>query len=372
MTQAHRRLGWIVANVAFGMGIYLALFAGQAWAQKAVAGFVWITLFLYLVVLLSEESRAKFFRKPQPVPPIVERICDVVFTSAFVSAGWYVTALAYVLSCVVLAATYGDISPMYTEMMTTDQQSNGRGKLLSSRKVLIYFLGLFGIVASGYIETQHSEERIVRIEEAEYKNSILKAHKRFSPDTRWARRLRASEDDPMSSLFAGGSLGNLRKEWVTGRPIMFAGFVQTLETSGYGMATRSFRIRARHSLLGQLSAPILSEVRVETICPETAISKSIRESTSKGDSYGAVLTLNVRNVRWEVIEWNDETGSARAPLAIGDCLHATIVSDMDLIGILDPDDGIPTRYSITAFTLLLLSGVGVLLGLIDRRAFRTG
>lgn len=369
MTQTRLKLSWISANAAFGVGVYLALFTSHSWAQTVVVGFVWITLSLYVVVLMSSESRAKYFQKPQPVPQIIGRICDVLFTAAFVSAGWYVTALAYVLSCAVLAAIHGEIWPTQSDFVATDHQDDRLSQLSSSAKVLGFLFGLLGLIASGYIQTKHSEERDERIEEIAYRNLVLNAHLRFSPDTNWAKRLRASVDDPLLSLIAAGSLNKLRQEWLTGKPIVFAGLLRTLENSTDGMATRSFRIRAEHSLLGQLSAPLVSNIRVEVTCPDIAVTKLIRKSSSKIDSYGVVLTLIAQDVRSEAIAWNEQTGSTLAPFATGHCLQATIVSDIDLIGILDSGDSIPSRYSIAAMTLLLLSGVAVLLSLIDRRPY---
>jgi hypothetical protein len=227
-------------------------------------------------------------------------------------------------------------------------------------------LAITGLCIGGYLQKQHADDRYKALAEQGYRESINLLHERFRPDRDWATRLRAHETDPMLRGLVG-SIDDLRREWMTGRPIIVAAELLEIERgASLGANGIGYAVRAKSSFLGTLSAITLADWRVETFCPESAITTSVRNPPI-GEKYGIVLTLLVDDIRPETIVWSDTKPPIRVPLARGTCLQATVVSNVDLIGILDVGKEAKSQVSIPAVVLGGLSCVVIFAMLLRRR-----
>jgi hypothetical protein len=94
---------WIVANTAFGVGIYIGMWHGVEWLGYLTSVLVWIMLACYLGALWTRNRRHRY---EAPVHPWIDKVADVLFYAALVASGWIVTAVAYAFSCIVLSAVY--------------------------------------------------------------------------------------------------------------------------------------------------------------------------------------------------------------------------------------------------------------------------
>jgi hypothetical protein len=97
------RSWWIVANTAFGVGIYVGMWHGVEWLGYLTSLLVWIMLACYLGALWTRNRRHRY---KVPVHPWIDKVADVFFYAALVASGWIVTAVAYAFSCIVLSAVY--------------------------------------------------------------------------------------------------------------------------------------------------------------------------------------------------------------------------------------------------------------------------
>ena len=94
---------WILANAAFGVGIYVGMWNDVTWLGYLTSVLVWIMLASYLAALWT---RNRHHRYKNPVNPWVDKVADVLFYAALVASGWIVTAAVYAFSCIVLSAVY--------------------------------------------------------------------------------------------------------------------------------------------------------------------------------------------------------------------------------------------------------------------------
>ena len=94
---------WILANAAFGVGIYVGMWNDVTWLGYLTSVLVWIMLASYLTALWTRDRRHRY---QNPVHPWVDGFADLLFYAALVASGWIVTAAVYAFSCIVLSAVY--------------------------------------------------------------------------------------------------------------------------------------------------------------------------------------------------------------------------------------------------------------------------
>lgn len=115
------RFKWIAANTAMALSLYLGFVHQVAWVRFIVICLVWAMLASYGTVFFYEDLRTKFSGKGAPVSGWVSHCTDVLFSLILVSTGWYVTAIAYVLSALCLVLIYatptgGKIVSLYVKL----------------------------------------------------------------------------------------------------------------------------------------------------------------------------------------------------------------------------------------------------------------
>ena len=101
-----KRIFFVASNAALATAIVFGVFLEISWAGWIVAGFIWSMLFLYVVVLVDPDTRAKAQKKGNPQPAWASWSIDVVFFAGLFAPNWYLTAAAYVASCIVLNSIY--------------------------------------------------------------------------------------------------------------------------------------------------------------------------------------------------------------------------------------------------------------------------
>ncbi len=96
----------IVRTAALGGAIYLGMYQGLIGVRWLVIGAIWLLLLAHLVVLHSEQ----FIAGGRDTRPVLLKgvtwTADVAIVAALLYAGAYVTASAYIASCICLAFLY--------------------------------------------------------------------------------------------------------------------------------------------------------------------------------------------------------------------------------------------------------------------------
>ncbi len=103
----YRALRSLIARTAFlGSAIYLGMYQGLVGVRWLVIGAVWLLLLAHLVVLHNEEfiaggrdTRPRFLKA-------ATWVSDIAIVAALLYGGAYITASAYVASCICLAHLY--------------------------------------------------------------------------------------------------------------------------------------------------------------------------------------------------------------------------------------------------------------------------
>ena len=87
----------VLSNAVFGLAVVCATWMDWRWLAYAVIGFVWILLGFHALAALPP-------RKPfvSPVPAWAVKLFDLFVVAHFIYFQWFVTAAAYVMSCVLL------------------------------------------------------------------------------------------------------------------------------------------------------------------------------------------------------------------------------------------------------------------------------
>lgn len=91
-----RQVTWLMTNSVLAICVYLGMYAQIYAVAVCVAVFVWIMLAFYALALGTSRNY------PRPVAFTFEVVYDVALTFAIWTAGWYLTAVAYFLSAVML------------------------------------------------------------------------------------------------------------------------------------------------------------------------------------------------------------------------------------------------------------------------------
>lgn len=95
---------YYLSNLLLVLAAYLAVASDLAWLKYGLVSFVWFQLFIYIFVLYLKLARVERTPDSRPAPSWFVWAIDITVVVLFLWSGWYVTTLAYVASCVVLAA----------------------------------------------------------------------------------------------------------------------------------------------------------------------------------------------------------------------------------------------------------------------------
>ena len=101
-----RWLRFIVANAAFGAAVYGGCVLNIDWVGWIASGIVWSMLCLYVLIARDADISSEARRRVLPISDWIAWPVDLVFVAVFLRFGWYLTAVAYAASCVVLRSIY--------------------------------------------------------------------------------------------------------------------------------------------------------------------------------------------------------------------------------------------------------------------------
>jgi hypothetical protein len=100
-----KQINWYISNAAALLALVVAIYFKLIWLQQVFTAFVFLMLLFYGAVLFSKDKpKSHVFGEG---PQWVNHAFDFVTFSLLLYAGWYVTASAYVLSCVFLQGIAG-------------------------------------------------------------------------------------------------------------------------------------------------------------------------------------------------------------------------------------------------------------------------
>lgn len=89
---------WLAANISLVVALYIGLWGPIEWLTLLVAAFVWTMLAAYAAVYFSSKPK----RHTDPAPRWLGLLIDALVLLAFAAHGWYLTALAYLASALLL------------------------------------------------------------------------------------------------------------------------------------------------------------------------------------------------------------------------------------------------------------------------------
>jgi hypothetical protein len=103
VTRPHGPLGrWLAANISLVVALYVGVWGSIDWLTLLVAAFVWIMLAAYAAAYLSPKPKQLIDPAPRWLGPII----DALVLFAFAAHAWYLTALAYLASALILRLIY--------------------------------------------------------------------------------------------------------------------------------------------------------------------------------------------------------------------------------------------------------------------------
>ncbi len=94
------------SNLLFVAALFASIYWEIRWLQVLVMIFVWIMLVFYAAAIAKRESRQRFAAQCDPSPRALTAATDAIVLVMMLTAGWYMTAAAYVTSAAILVALF--------------------------------------------------------------------------------------------------------------------------------------------------------------------------------------------------------------------------------------------------------------------------
>lgn len=101
-----KRMVWLASNAAFLVLLLVAVILEVAWLSKVIITFVWLMLVAYGVACIAKANQKEGGNRYSPVPVWVSWAVDLVVVATMLWAGWHITAVTYIASCICLAHAY--------------------------------------------------------------------------------------------------------------------------------------------------------------------------------------------------------------------------------------------------------------------------
>ena len=97
---------YVGSNLLFVGALFASIYWEIRWLQVLVMIFVWVMLVFYAASFANRKSRRRFAAQCDPFPRVLTAATDAIVLIMMLTAGWYLTAAAYVTSAAILVAMF--------------------------------------------------------------------------------------------------------------------------------------------------------------------------------------------------------------------------------------------------------------------------